>query len=263
MYKQKKDFLQQLGDFGRETRTLLGTCDQFVCAAMVSIREIEIFDTKVIEVAKDMLQCQHPSYEQIENKYLIFKRMVVLLNLPHVHGEARLLDSDSKIRQNMFPKQNYVQKDSINFWKKMEEHFVNDFGCKEEGVLCIFTHYIPCTIHDHQCAELLRMFTAEHRQKIIISFDQVFCDTNRQVALNIMRTSKDIYVVPPEHTKQKSTHITGKRSRTIQADETNSKSCKSVIDCFYDSTDHWVFRKNAKCHKKRRMHASQFRICEF
>lgn len=100
----KAYFPKLLGDFGREAMHLFPSMhNQFVCAAFVSYGEMENRNINVITEAREQLRFPAGCYDNIQDNYILLNRLVILLNLPvantSVHGEARLLDSDSQLRQ--------------------------------------------------------------------------------------------------------------------------------------------------------------------
>lgn len=95
-------FPMLLGDFGRDAIRLFSNMpNQFVCAAFVSYREMENRDIHVITEARAQLRFPDRCRDDFRDNFVSNNRLVLLLNLPvaetSVHGEARLLDYDSKL----------------------------------------------------------------------------------------------------------------------------------------------------------------------
>ncbi|CAC5391252.1 unnamed protein product [Mytilus coruscus] len=256
----KANFPKLLGDFGRDAMSMFPNMpNQFVCAAFVSYREMENWDKKVITEARAQLLLLDRRNENIEDNYVLFKRLVLLLNLPvantSVHGEARLLDSDSQLRMEICNRHNFEHENNPNIFLQMEKQFVEEFGDHEKYIICMFSHYMPCTIEGHKCAELIQKFSKKHGKQIILSYDRAFDKTNLKLARKIMKDSKNVFCVPPAYYRHEHECTNGNRNTTCegQGREKYGKSSNSVIDNFLDSTDHFGSRKNARCLKKRRL----------
>jgi ribonucleotide reductase alpha subunit len=78
---------------------------QFVTAAIVSCREIEMEDLKCIIDANNKLNILQTTNTKVkfQDYFLLFKRVVVILNLPSpsIHGECRLFDPYCRIRKEI------------------------------------------------------------------------------------------------------------------------------------------------------------------
>ncbi|CAC5420345.1 unnamed protein product [Mytilus coruscus] len=194
-----------------------------------------------------------------DNYYVLFNRLVLLLNLPvantSVHGEARLLDFDSQLRQEICNPCNFEHENNANIFQQMEKQFFEEFGDEEKYIICMFSHYIPCTISGHQCAELIQKFSTKHGKQIILSYDRAFDKTNQKIARNIMNDNKNVFCVPPAYYRHELECTNGNRNTTCegQGREKYGKSSNSVINKFLDSIDHFGSRKNARCLRKRRL----------
>ncbi|CAC5370023.1 unnamed protein product [Mytilus coruscus] len=234
--------------------------NQFVCAAFVSYREMENWDIHVITEARDQLLFPDRYTINVQDNYVLFNRLVLLLNLQvantSVHGEARLLDAESKLRQEICNQHNFEHENNPNIFLQMEKQFVEEFGDKEKYIICMFSHYIPCTIPRHNCAELLQKYSKKHGKQIILSYDRVFKKTNLKLARKIMKANNNVFCVPPayyRHEHDECTNGTRKTTCKGQGRKKYGKSSKSVINYFLDSTDLFGPRKNARCLTKRRL----------
>lgn len=174
----KSNFQTLLRTFGGQVKKVISgrgqnQPNQYVCAGMFSFREIENWDTPVFREAYAKLP-----YTYLNENVLLFHRLAFIFNNTNIHGERRLLQVDSKIRLTM------------------EEQFVNDFGKEEDYIICMFSHYVPCTIPGHNCVELVRDFAREQGKQIIISYDKCFSRTNLKEARKIMKASKNVFCIP-------------------------------------------------------------------
>lgn len=249
----KANFPKLLGDFGREVKIVYPDMpNQFVCAAFVSYREMENWDINVITDAREQLRIFNRfNVNILNNYYVLFNRLVVLFNRQvantSVHGEARLLDSDSQLRKKICNQHNFDHENNPNILLQMEKQFFEKYKQEENYVICMFSYYIPCTIPGHKCAELIRMYSERNGKQIILSYDCAFRDTNLKLALNIMKANNNVFCVHPSYYRHEQDCSNG------QGQEKNDKSSESVINYFLDSFDYFWSRKNARCLKKRRL----------
>jgi hypothetical protein len=174
---------------------------QFVVAALVSVREIETTDLSFITAANSEFEflCRSGSGFKLNKYYMLFSRLVVLLNhpKPYTHGEARLFDPDAEIRKTICQDQ-YLNDinacDDDNFLEKMKRAFYNKLGQNEKYVICMFSHLLPCTQPKHLCSRVLCEFATKHKEQIIVSYYNVSSsDTNSNNAWNLLRRNDNIY----------------------------------------------------------------------
>ena len=108
---------------------------QFVTAAIVSYREIEMEDLKCIIDANNKLNILQTTNTKVKvhDYFLLFKRVVVILNLPSpkIHGECRLFDPHCRIRREICEMNNpsdFKRTNNIHFLNKMKQHFFQTCG---------------------------------------------------------------------------------------------------------------------------------------
>jgi hypothetical protein len=175
--------------------------NQFVVAALVSVREIETTDLSIITAANLEFQSLRRSGSEfkLDGYNMLFSRLVVLLNLPEpcTHGEARLFDPDGKIRKTLCQDRylKYINaRHDIHFLEKMKHEFYNTFGPNEKYVICMFSHFLPCTDPRHLCSRVLCEFATKHKEQLIVSYQHVwYFSANRNKAWNLMRRNDNIY----------------------------------------------------------------------
>jgi hypothetical protein len=173
---------------------------QFVVAALFSVREIETTDLSIITAANLKFQSLRRSGREfkLDGYYMLFSRLVVLLNLPgqRTHVEARLFDPDGKIRKTICQDQ-YVNDinacHDVHFLEKMKHDFYNTFGQNEKYVICMFSYFLPCTEPKHLCSRVLCEFATKHKEELIVSYYHVWNGTNPNNAWNIMKRNDNIY----------------------------------------------------------------------
>ena len=199
-------FHRSLREFGTDVIGLFNDqlhdqTKQFVVAALVSVREIETTDLSIITAANLKFQslCRSGREFKLDRYYMLFSRLVVLLNLPEpcTHGEARLFDPDGRIRKTICQDQ-YLKhinaRHDIHFLEKMKHEFYNTFGQNEKYVICMFSHYLPCTEPTHLCSWVLCEFATKHKEQIIVSYYHVlYFYANANKAWNLMRRNDNIY----------------------------------------------------------------------
>jgi hypothetical protein len=199
-------FHRSLREFGTDVIGLFNDqlhdqTKQFVVAALVSVREIETTDLSIITAANLKFQslCSSGREFKLDEYYMLFSRLVVLLNLPEpcTHGEARLFDPDGKIRKTICQDRylKYINaRHDIHFLEKMKHEFYNTFGPNEKYVICMFSHFLPCTDPRHLCSRVLCEFATKHKEQLIVSYQHVWdFFANRNKAWNLMRRNDNIY----------------------------------------------------------------------
>jgi hypothetical protein len=175
--------------------------NQFVVAALVSVREIESTDLSIITAANFKFQslCRSGRELKLDKYYMLFSRLVVLLNVPEppTHGEGRLFDPDGKIRKTICQEQNFKDIDAYHdghFLEKMKHDFYNTIEPNEKYVICMYSHYLPCTEPEHLCSRVLCEFATKHKEQLIVSYQQPWKDSvNRYEAWDLMRGNDNIY----------------------------------------------------------------------
>ncbi|VDI16739.1 Hypothetical predicted protein [Mytilus galloprovincialis] len=202
--------MRLLRDFGRNTLPLLGRKvpfiqKQFVAATIVSFREINNQDFQVIVEPRNqverLLARKDTDINMYENYSLYFNRIAVLLNLqePNMHGEARLLDPMGNIKNDMglISSEEYHYTNDIKFLERMKYQFYQSCGRNTEYIICVFSHHVPCTLKTHQCARLINEFSKRTNEFLIVSYEDVFYDTDEDVALNILSHYSRIFCLYP------------------------------------------------------------------
>lgn len=174
---------------------------QFVVAALFSVREVETTDLSIITAANLKFQSLLRSGREfkLDGYYMLFSRLVVLLNLPEpdTHGEARLFDPDGKIRKTICQDQylKHINKcHDKHFLEKMKHEFYDTFGLNEKYVICMFSYFLPCTKPKHLCSLVLCEFAKKHKEQLIVSYNHIwlFSESSNK-AWNLMRRNNNIY----------------------------------------------------------------------
>lgn len=172
---------------------------QFVAAAITSDEEFQKQDTKIITEAKSKFEevIETKDFSGIYDNYsLSFNRLVVLVNTPRLkrHGEARLLDPFGDIRKSIFKYPfdgSFINDNDINFLVKLKKMFLDEFD-HNRYLLVIFSHFIPCTEPNHQCAQIVNRFAEQQNTKVIVSYENVYDLTDEAEALEIMKSNDKI-----------------------------------------------------------------------
>lgn len=199
-------FHRSLREFGMKAMDFIEeqvpgqTRREFVTAAIVSCREIEMEDLKCIIDANNKLNILQTTNKKVKvhDYFLLFKRVVVILNLPSpkIHGECRLFDPHCRIRREICEIDNpseFKQTNNINFLNKMKHNFFQICGQWEKYVICVFTFFIPCTIPGHMCSKVLCEFATQNNEQLILSYSEVHNLTNPKIAWSDMKTCKNVY----------------------------------------------------------------------
>ncbi|XP_052073738.1 uncharacterized protein LOC127711663 [Mytilus californianus] len=207
--KSAVKFIKSLKDFGEKSMPLFkGKVDyemkQFVAAAIVSFDEIDQEDLGIIEEANRKLKMALTTKIDLDiyhNYSLSFERLVVLMNTPKPvrHGEAGLLDPSGDIRKKILKSDfnsSRIKTDDTIFLNTLKKSFFSKFN-HYEYIICIFSHFIPCTEKEHQCAKLIDEFARQHNTEIIISSERVFDFTNHHEAWTVMKSNDNIYCLSP------------------------------------------------------------------
>ena len=199
-------FHRSLREFGMKAMDFIEeqvpgqTRRQFVTAAIVSCREIEMEDLKCIIDANNKLNVLQTTNTKVKvhDYFLLFKRIVVILNLPSpkIHGECRLFDPHCRIRREIceiYNPSDFKQTNNIHFLNKMKQHFFQICGQWEKYVICVFTFFIPCTIPGHMCSKLLCEFATQNNEQLILSYAEVHNLTNPKIAWSDMKNCENLY----------------------------------------------------------------------
>lgn len=170
--------MQKTGHFTKNILTQKaggsGGRTQFIIARLVTRREIRKFnDTALVD-----FRCYLENLNNInfDVGYLLHGRTVFLKNMSQdrytKHREARLLDPDGDIRDFLdLHREKDEFKEPIYYLEEMNEEFVKQFGKEARPQLLIFSHYIPCAIGGHCCADVLGKFASDNRYKIFIGYE--------------------------------------------------------------------------------------------
>lgn len=209
LVKSVAKFCKSLKDFGERSMPLFKDqvryeMKQFVAAAFVSNEEIKNEDIGIIQEADrrltNALATKNVS-DIYDNYSLSFNRLVVLMNTsePKRHGEARLLDPSGVIRHTILTppfNSSCIDEEDMNFLQILTEHFVRKFE-HDRFIVCMFSHFIPCTESKHQCARLVDEF-AKLNNEVIISSENVYYETDHETAWKVMKSNDRIYCLPPK-----------------------------------------------------------------
>lgn len=163
---------------------------QFIIVCMATAREIRACDNTALRDFRASVKRLRKL--KCHEGYLQFGRVTVLMNeLQHhhnKHGEARLLDPDGGIRYELDicdPSDEYQE--DFDYLDAMEETFVEDFGEDAHQYLLIFSHYIPCTIDGHKCADVIGEFARHSSYKMYVGYENVYKGTDKDEAVQAMK----------------------------------------------------------------------------
>jgi hypothetical protein len=84
--------------------------------------------------------------------------MEIILHEPRTHGEGRLFDHDGKIRKTICQDQYLNDINAchhVDVLEKMKYDFHGTFKGNEKYVICMFSHYLPCTEPEHLCSRVV------------------------------------------------------------------------------------------------------------
>ena len=163
--------------------------NQFVIALLITPDEIEREDYVALEEFENyilehgqrtaganqgdrILYLRQDSVHRIQKERCIIKnRVVLLLNKPnpsYIHGEARLLDPRGEILRRIGALNNDIDRNEIDYLELMRR----EQQPNQQYILAMFSFFMPCTLHSHQCAELIGEFanTQSFFSKIIVSY---------------------------------------------------------------------------------------------
>ncbi|XP_045184869.2 uncharacterized protein LOC123542900 [Mercenaria mercenaria] len=190
----KNQFMKKLMDFGKEkVKEMIprgDTCNQYVVACIASEEELEERYSTIIEDAGK-------GSPETTDTYYFSKRLVVILNKHHWHGEARLLDPTGRLWETVTTEKD--KKDDREpfegryFVGKMRENFPAEVWGTPKLVL--FSHYIPCTIPRHQCARLIEEYVNTTGTEIILSYERSHGDTDEERAYAILSRNKEYITI--------------------------------------------------------------------
>ncbi|KAH3829931.1 hypothetical protein DPMN_103162 [Dreissena polymorpha] len=71
----------------------------------------------------------------------------------------------------------------------MEQSFRHTFGDSTPPKLLFYTHYSPCTLDSHHCAELLREYVRKTSRNVTVGYAEVFVRSDREHALQTLKDS--------------------------------------------------------------------------
>jgi hypothetical protein len=81
---------------------------------------------------------------------------------------GRLFDHDGEIRKTIC--QDFTadadDDDDVHFLEEMKSDFYDTFGSNEKYVICMFSHYLPCTDPEHLCSRVLCEFATQHNEQL-------------------------------------------------------------------------------------------------
>ncbi|KAH3741868.1 hypothetical protein DPMN_048598 [Dreissena polymorpha] len=174
-----------------QTITSLENKKQFVMACLVSAQELISNDFSFLENFKQYIQLLATKpVDQIplSDGYYMKGRSIYLRNNGN-HGEARLLDPDGELRREITSKPHKIVNECNTFLLDMELSFRKQFGDSMTPYLLIYSHYVPCTIPEHFCAELLKQFVRKTGYNVLVRNTDIFCKSNCDNALKTLRES--------------------------------------------------------------------------
>ena len=100
----------------------------------------------------------------------------------NTHGESRLLD-------NAGPFTEYR-----DYLDNMESALREQFGPNAKSHLLIFSHYIPCTMSGHNCADVVKSYATCLSNKVYVGYESVYNQTSKRMATKTMRDG-DVMVI--------------------------------------------------------------------
>ncbi|VDI62595.1 Hypothetical predicted protein [Mytilus galloprovincialis] len=230
--------------------TLTEQREQFIISAIVSYKEIACRNTEVIREAEGEWECLDLDSLRFDHYSFSFNRLVFILNHPNpcIHGEARLLDPDGKTRRQIFdrPYQEQIGKESSNnFLAVMKEQFFKQFGENEKYVLVMFSHYIPCTLPGHMCAELLSEYATRYDEQILIGYTNVYKETNQNLSFRLMNKSDNIHCI-----KHKDLKLNCRKNAKETRHEADGDS--DILETYlFDDEDYPNFKRMVKRFRNR------------
>ncbi|CAG2252086.1 unnamed protein product [Mytilus edulis] len=220
--------------------TLTEQREQFIISAIVSYKEIACRNTDVIREAEEEWECLNSDSLRFDHSSLSFHRLVFILNNPNtsIHGEARLLDPDGKTRRQIIG--NNLVKESNNFLVVMKKQFCKQFGENEKYVLIMFSHFIPCTLPGHMCAELLSEYATRYDEQILIGYTNVYKETNHNLSLRLMNKSDNIHCIKQNDLKLNC------RKKAIETRHEADEESDMLETYLFDDEDYPEFKRMVK-----------------
>ena len=152
--------------------------NQFVIACLATKSEVTNCNTLALDTFEVVFR-DLPGRINCSQWYLADDRVVVLINEledhHNTHGESRLLD-------NAGPFTEYR-----DYLDNMESAFREQFGPNAKSHLLIFSHYIPCTMSGHNCADVIKNYAT-------CLSNNVYNQTSKRMATKTMRNG-DVMVI--------------------------------------------------------------------
>lgn len=186
-------FIQRLGDFGKQIHGCVRrkfakhrNTNQFVIAAILSTSEVFNNDDDFLVNAEKWFASVSTKKFTFNERFLKYKRMVYLLNYKGMHGESRLLDSTGKRRRKIYI--NSTTTWHRDFLAEIKEEFFKEFGRDENYQLVLYTHYIPCTLQNHNCSKIVADYASE-QNKVVIGYDRIWKGTSGKEAKNNLQNT--------------------------------------------------------------------------
>ncbi|KAL4237971.1 hypothetical protein ACF0H5_002681 [Mactra antiquata] len=172
--------------------------NQYMVTCLVSSSELKTGDTSFLEYVLFHISEHVPKIENIFE----CDRLKFFLNKNHKkgkkcrHTEKILLDPDNRIPQSEnFQAEHYTAElfTESEHLSSMQEEFRKKFGDNEKSYLLIFSHYVPCTIKHHHCAELLGRYVDVTGQQVVVGYEKVFPETDFFKSIDSMKAIKVVH----------------------------------------------------------------------
>ena len=204
-----ENFMSYLRDIGMRSRDLLRKSineealkkRQFVIAMLASREEITNCDYSAINQFRNILEALSSSSEfRASQRYFRRRRICVILNAPwsDAHGEAMLMDPTGEMTSDFIDERYLRQSCTKNEVKPFLENMTNCLKVEfpmENPILLIFSFYIPCTIRQFRCSNLIGEFALRNRDiQIIVAYEALFRRTKLSLARSFMN-QENVYVL--------------------------------------------------------------------
>ena len=180
---------------------------QHIAVALVSDSELELKDTSVLKEFREYLNELSPVA-----KFIHHGRVSVVMNCSpkmfYTHGECRLFDPSREIlygiidRHTCMPSGKRQKHTTCNdpakgLFSEMFDTFLKQFP-DSNPIILVYSHFIPCDIDFHGCCQVLATFSERQNLKLIISYEDVYENTNRGNSERILKSQKNITLIEPE-----------------------------------------------------------------
>jgi len=148
----------------------------------------------------------------IKQGYVIIGNSALILNSKKnkFHGEARLLDPTGKLRSKIGLSNQKQNPEDLHVFSRLKDAFHKACPMNEEYTCTIeiFSHYVPCTLAEHNCSGLISKFYQENKFRIKVVYEEVFYKTDENTALERLKHI-DIQRIPSNTHTPHRRHIYG------------------------------------------------------